>query len=389
MRVLSVIHGPAFGGAHNQARVLRRPLEERGIETLVVLPQEASNAAEILRKAGVEVLTRPLHRLRATINPKPNLALAAALRREVAGLGSLIREHRIDVVQSHGATNPHGALAARRAGVASLWQIFDTRAPMALRRLVMPMVVRLADASTVWGQELARVHPGLTDLGERLTVVYPPVEQDRFAPDSERRASARAELGVADGELLVGSVGVLNPQKGHEYTIKAAAMVRSQRPETRFRILGTSSPAHSAYETGLREEIRRSGLSDVLSIVDPGSRVDHLIQAFDIFLMTSVPRSEGMPTVILEAMSCAKPVIATDVGATAELVVRGETGVIVEACATEQIAAALLALCEDKALRTQLGKSGRHRAQEVFGLERLADLHADAYAIAVQHQRSL
>ena len=388
MRLLSVIHGPAFGGAHNQARCLNGPLRERGCETTVVLPSEAKAAATRLRAAGVEVVTLPLHRLRATSSVRVQAEFALGLRSEVRMLTELVEELEIDVVQSHGATNPHGAAAARKAGAASVWQLFDTRAPMALRRLAMPYVVRRADAMTTWGRELARVHPGAERLGDRLTVVYPPVEEPRFRPDPAKRAEARERLGIAEDAPLVGSVGVLNPQKGHEHTIRTADKVRRVHPAARFRILGASSPAHGAYERELRKEARRRNLDASLAFIDPGSEVDVLMQAFDLFLMTSVPRSEGMPTVILEAMTCGKPVVTTDVGAVRELVADGQTGMVVEPLDTDAIAAAVIQLLGDADRRRELGANGRRRAVGEFGLERLADLHASAYETALAHRAS-
>jgi glycosyltransferase involved in cell wall biosynthesis len=385
VRVLSVIPGPAFGGAHNQALTLHEPLANRGIEVSVVLPEEAERAAARLRSGGMHVETRSLHRLRATRDPQEHLALAKSFGPEVRELAALVHELGADVVQSHGVTNPHGAVAARRARVASVWQIFDSRAPIALRRAIMPFVLRLTDASTVWGHALARMHPGLERLGDRLTVVFPPVDMGRFATAAESRAAARAELGVNDDQVLVGSIGVLNPQKGHEYTIRTAAAVQRLGVNARFRILGASSPSHGHYEADLRREIGELGLEEVISVVDPGTRIAELIQAFDVFLMTSVPRSEGMPTVILEAMACAKPVVATDVAAVGELVEHGVTGYLVAPRDIDAIASRVIDLCSDHSRREQMGERGRALAQSAFSLDRLADLHASAYAAAVEH----
>jgi glycosyltransferase involved in cell wall biosynthesis len=385
MRILSVIPGPAFGGAHNQAVVLNGPLRDRGAETVVALPQEAEAAAARLRAGGLEAVTLPLHRLRATRRLQPHVELLKTVRGEVGALSQIVRDREIDVVQSHGITNPHGALAARKAKVASVWQIFDSRAPLPVRRAAMPAFLRLADASTVWGRALAAMHPGIEKLGTRLTFVYPPVDPGRFLPDQRRRDAARAEMGVAPDELLVGSVGVLNPQKGHEFTIRAAAALSRTRRDIKFRILGASSPAHGDYERSLYGEIEALGLRDVVSIQDPGARVSDLIQAFDIFLMTSVPRSEGMPTVILEAMMCGKPVVATDVAAVAELVDDGGTGFIVPPEDVGSIASRVGHVGSDAALRATLGERARDHALAHFNLDRLADLHLSAYEKAIAH----
>lgn len=387
IRLLSVIHGPAYGGAHNQAVRLRAPLERRGIETVVVLPEEAGAAADKMRRDGLEVIQTPLHRLRATTSLRVQGRFLSELRADQQRLSDLIAERAIDVVQVHGATNPQGALAARRNGAAVVWQIFDTRAPLPLRRIAMPLVVRLADAMTVWGRELARVHPGAERMRERLTIVYPPVDSRDFAADEAVRESSRAELGIPPGGKVVGSVGVLNPQKGHEYMIRAAELVRRRRDDVHFRVLGGPSPAHAAYERELLEEVAARGLSDYFHFVDPGGRVADLLQAFDVFAMTSVPRSEGMPTVILEAMMSEKPVVATDVGAVTELVEPGATGMVVEPLRPELVAAEVDRLLDDPDLRLRIASAGHARAQREFSLEGLADLHAMAYRQAIEYRQ--
>ncbi|MDQ3728732.1 MAG: glycosyltransferase family 4 protein [Actinomycetota bacterium] len=367
---------------------LKGPLERRGVETVVILPQEAGDAAARLRVEGVDVAQMPMRRLRATADPRVQLHFLATLRKDLNRLSALIADRGIDVVQVHGATNPQGAIAARKQGAAVVWQLFDTRAPMVLRRMAMPLVVGLADAMTVWGRELVRVHPGAERLGERLTTVYPPVDPAEFAPaSSASRDEARAELGVPPDAELVGSVGVLNPQKGHEHLIRAAELVREQHENVYFRVLGGASPAHATYERSLRNELEARGLADRFEFVDPKDSVARLMQAFDVFAMTSVPRSEGMPTVILEAMMCGKPVVTTDVGAVRELVEIGVSGLVVEPLRPELIAAALGRLLGDEKLRERIGEAARSRAQSEFSLDRLADRHVAAYRQAIDHRR--
>jgi len=88
------------------------------------------------------------------------------------------------------------------------------------------------------------------------------------------------------------------------------------RPDAVVRILGAPSPPHAAYERGVWEEATQLGLGDPrdFDVTDPGQRVPELIHAFDVLALTSVPRSEGMPTVILEAMAAGLPIVVTEVG---------------------------------------------------------------------------
>ena len=383
--VLAVIHGPVYGGAHNQLAVLREPLAERGIEIEAVLPASAETAALRLRSAGVTTHQIPLGRLRASPNPAAQLRFAAGARADVRRIRRLIGDRGAGVVQVHGVQNPQAALAARaEGGVGVSWQLLDTRAPMALRRATMPLVSRLSDSMTTWGEALADSHPGARRLGARRITVYPPVRESAFSPDQQARARARAELGVEADQVLVAAVGVRNPQKGHEWFVRAAALLAPRFPQARFLVIGAPSPSHSDHMAEVVGEAERAGLlaGDVLGFVDPGARVAELTQAIDVLAMSSVPRSEGMPTVILEAMTNATPAVATDVGATGELIEDGVSGLVVGAQDPEAMADAIGGLLADPARREAMGSAARERASRRFGLERLADLYAGAYELA-------
>jgi len=387
--VLSVIHAPAFGGAHNQAQRLARPLRDRGVEVAVALPTEAEAAAARLRGRGVEVRLTSLGRLRETARPDALVHFLAGVPGDVRRLADLAEHAGADVIQVHAVQNPQGALAARRVGAAVVWQLLDTRAPMTLRRAMMPLAARYADVIVSWGERVAAQHPGADRFGERLVIVYPPGEADELAPDPARRRVARQRLGVAGTQPLVATVGVRYPPKGHLDFVRAAGVVHRRRPDCAFRIIGAPSPAHPGLDNRLRAEAERLGLAlgQSIDLVDPGDDVATLIQGIDVFLMTSPARSEGMPTAILEAMLAAKPVVATDAGATRELVIDRETGMLVPPGDPERVAAAVLRLLEDQELRAGVAAAARARALADFDLDSLADRHLRAYEAALAHRR--
>jgi glycosyltransferase involved in cell wall biosynthesis len=219
-------------------------------------------------------------------------------------------------------------------------------------------------------------------------IVYPPVAAGELAPDPVRRRIARERLAVAEDQPLVGTVGVRYPPKGHLDFVRAAAVIRRRRPDASFRIIGAPSPAHPRLDDRLCGEAERLGLPPgTIDFVDPGEDVATLIQGLDVFLMTSPGRSEGMPTAILEAMVAAKPVVATDVGSTRELVVDEETGILVRPGDPEQVASAVLRLLEDQELRKGFAAAARRRALADFDLESLADRHLRIYEAALARRR--
>jgi glycosyltransferase involved in cell wall biosynthesis len=389
MNVLVVIHYPVFGGPHNQALLLARWLEPHGVSMTVVLPTERGSAAERLADAGVDVMQTELHRLRASPNPVEQIRFLTTMPREITTLRHVVRDREIAVVQVGGLVNPHGAIAARLEGVPVVWQILDTRPPMALRRAMMPLVLRLSDAVMTTGRRVATVHPGAESLGERLWPFFPPVEPEHFSPRESERDGARAEFGFAPSDLVLVGVGNLNPQKGHEHLLKAAALARRTRPEIRVLVVGGSHPTHHRYEEGLHRLAGELDLQMGKDVVFAGALPDvrPALAAADLFVLASVPRSEGAPTAIGEAMMMELPVVATDVGAVREVVDDGRTGFVVPPLDAQALADAVLRILGDDEARASFGSRGRARAIERFSAEECARVHLEAYEYVLRNRR--
>jgi glycosyltransferase involved in cell wall biosynthesis len=386
LRLLYVINGAVFGGAHNQAVRLTPLLGERGWDTVVVLPDEQGDALGRLRANGIDVVTVPLDRLRMTPDVRSQARLLSRFRAQVSNLSRLLRERQADIAQLPGVTSPQSAVAARTEGVAVVWQLLDTRPPQLLRRAAMPVVRRLADVVMTTGVEVARHYPGTSALGDRWVPFVPPVDPAEFRPDDARRLSSRAVLGVDAAQAVIGTVGNRNPQKGHEYLIRAMSMVRDRHPEAVLRARGNTSPVHSAYEAKLQRELGAAGLDATsLDRVDDGMGVAGTLPGFDIFVLSSVPRSEGLPTAIVEAMACGLPVVATDVGGVRELVDDGKTGYVVPPRDHQAIGTAISRLLADPELRSAFGRRARQRMEQRWSLDSCVDAHLRAYEIALAH----
>jgi glycosyltransferase involved in cell wall biosynthesis len=388
VRLLSIISGALYGGAHNQAARLAKPLAEHGYVTRVLLPDEPGNAAERLEQSGVAVSMAPLRRPRAAASWKDNIATMARARDEVQTLRLAMRAEATDLVQIHGL-NLYGAIAARAEGLPLVWQLLDTRPPLALRTAMMPAVRFLADVVMTTGLTVAAAYPGALRLGRRLVPYIPPVDVDEFEPRPRLRSAVRAALGVPDGAVLVGSVANRNPQKGHEYLLRAGAMARERDGRVVVRIRGEPSPGHPDYEAQLQRALAASGLgASALGSMEEGLTTAELMSAFDVFVLASVRRSEGLPTVLLEAMASGVPVVTTEVGGVREIVTDGVTGRVVPPEDPPALAEALLEMARNDDLRSSMKQHARRLAVAQWNTGRCAETHIKAYAMARDlHQR--
>ncbi len=385
MKVLSVVHSPFFGGPHNEVLRLKDPLARRGWEIEIAVPDESGSAAARLEEAGVTVYALPLSRLRASPDPRLLLRFGRDFHPTVRRLEDVIARSGADVVQIGGLVNPHAALAARRRGVAVVWQIVDTRAPAPLRHAAMPLVRRLADAVMFDGEALVELHGGRESLPVPAFVYFPPVDTTRFVPSAERRRAVREEHGIPADAPVMGTVSSLNPMKGLEYFLDAAAEVAAARPEAWFVVVGGAPGTHLAYQEKLRERAARLALPNPVLFSGERSDVERWYPAFDVHVIASLPRSEGTTTTALEAQSCGVPVVATRVAAVAEVVDGGITGLLVPPERPSAIADAVNRLLGDESLRARMGEAGRRAATERFDADRVTDVYVEAYQAALSH----
>jgi glycosyltransferase involved in cell wall biosynthesis len=387
LRVLWICHYPVFGGPHNYALQLARPLAERGVEIVFLLPDEPGDALDRLRDGGVETVQLPLDRLRGGRDPRPNARLLMRFRREVRAIGALAAERSSDLLLVSGLANPQGAVAAHSQRLPLVWQILDTRTPPALRRAVMPLVRRYADAVMFNGKALIELHCGRRPLRQPSLVFPSPVDTVRHQPSSETRNATRRSLGIPPDALFVGTVANLNPQKGIEFFIRAASIIYRSRPDAWFLIFGSSYETHRRYRERLENEMRGSGVPAERFILRSG-RPDDFYPALDVKLITSVPRSEGTTSTAMEAGAAGVPVVATDVGAVSEVVEEGVTGLVVPPQDHRALAEATLRLAADPQLSARMGAVARERAVERYSLEPVLEIYLRAFEAARAHARS-
>jgi glycosyltransferase involved in cell wall biosynthesis len=387
MRLMSVIHFPQYGGPHNANALLIPMLRMDDIETTVVLPDSPGNAAGLLRERGIDTVQMSLSRLRAVSDPATHIRFTRQFRSEVRQLRGLMRALKVDVVMVNGLVNPHAAVAGRLENVPVVWQLLDTFAPMTFRHLMMPFVTRLADVIMSTGRAVAEAHPGTSKLGERLVVFFPPVDTARFVMTETSRRNARSRLNIPQDCLVVGSIANINPMKGHDIFIRAAARLRRLRPGTRFLILGAQAANHAAYIDALWSSAAQLGLElgRDLVVADPGRDVAGTAPALDVFWLTSNPRSEGVPTVIGEAMALELPVVASRVGSVGEAVNDGVTGRLVPTRDPDALVAATLPYLDDFFLRQSVGRSARARAERLYSPRLCAERHELAFGRAIEH----
>ena len=300
--------------------------------------------------------------------PRTEMDLSAAWQ-----LSRLLRQLRPTVVHAHDA---HGvamaALARSMAGSVSPTRFVAARrvdfhvGANALSRWKYRQVECFVCASVCIRSMLTK--DGIAS--DRTTVVYEGVDFERI--DAAPLVDVHKELWLPHGAPLVGNVAALVPHKGQRYLIDAAARVVRAVPDARFVVVGGGELAKT-----LQRQIKHLHLEKHVFLTGFRPDVLSLLKSFDLFVMSST--TEGLGTSVLDAMACGRAVVATKAGGLPEMVVNGETGLLVPIRDHDALADAIVHLLRNEAQRDQFGQAGLARARRVFNAQRMVDETLNVY----------
>jgi glycosyltransferase involved in cell wall biosynthesis len=305
-------------------------------------------------------------------------------RAQVSRLSDFLTRVQPDIV------NPHlfrstvvAAPLARMRGVRAVvetyhgregWRHGFPRGTFLPDRLVSRFVDRVIAVS-----EAARhflVH-GKGYAADKIVVVPNGRDLARFRPGTHRTAG-RKELGLDGAVPLVGVLGRLEAQKGHTFLLAAWPAVIREFPDARLLVVGDGS-----LRAALEAQARALGVAESIVFVGFRADVPALLDTIDVLALPSL--YEGMPLTAIEASAMARPVVATAVDGTPEVVRDGLTGYLVPPRDPAALARRLAALLRDPGAATRMGQAGRDLVLARFGLTRQVEATARVYHAVLGH----
>jgi glycosyltransferase involved in cell wall biosynthesis len=197
---------------------------------------------------------------------------------------------------------------------------------------------------------------------DRIKVIYQGVDLSVFNPDKytlEDRKKTRSELGIVDTSTVIASIGRLVESKRHSILLHSAKQVIERHPEVSVMIVGAGGE-----ENNLRKLAKELNIAEKTIFTGFRDDVVNIMNSIELLVHPSVV--EGLGLVIMEAMAMLKPVIATAVGGIPEVVVDGETGILIPADDCESLTEAILRMLSNRQIMLQMGKAGRKRIELYF-----------------------
>ncbi|NLZ07640.1 MAG: glycosyltransferase family 4 protein [Phycisphaerae bacterium] len=377
---MKCIADPRFGGPHRLSFAIAERLQAEGIETIFLFGPETDESGPACPFEHVHLRHLLfLRRRRPILNL---LAFLLWLPWNLLRIRRTIRSRQIDVVDVDGVLNVPPALTAWLCRVPVLW-CYNDHLPGTVKLMLLPLVARLATRIVIQGECLRQArtasHPLLQ---QKATVLHTGVDTTVFDPDrydAEARRRVREQWHIPPGGPLIGIIGNLNPFKGHEDFLKAAARIKERTPDARFIVVGRRLTTAPGYWERLQQLTAALGLERDVICTGFCDDIPSMLAALDVFVLASI--RESCPNAVLEAMAMKVPVVATDVGAVSELVADGLTGTVVPPHDPEAIARAVLDhLAKTPEQVEAMTGAARRRVQTEFSLDRIARRQQELYA---------
>ncbi len=273
---------------------------------------------------------------------------------------TLVQDNDIEILQSHGyKSHLLCYLLHRKTGLPWIafvhgWTLENLR----IRAYTLLEHLLLFKASEVVAVAQSLRQRLFSPVAKRARVIT-----NALAPQelviTESREQVRQKLGIASDALVVGLMGRLSPEKGHELFLQALAAARTQGANLHALLVGDGQEKEH-----LQNLVKKLQLEDFCTFTGHVRDTANYYQAMDIQVMPST--TEGMPNAALEGMYMGLPLIATSVGGIPEVVLHEETGILFPSGHVKALEAALLRLAQSPETCERMGKAGKARVEEHF-----------------------
>ena len=361
------------GGAERQASELMKRLDRQKFKVSLILMEAAAEDRLPECIDQFEILNI------AQAGASKWLRRTPSLLRAVVRLRKCLRSWRTDIL--HAFLPGPSILAAFAGRIAGVPIVIGSRRSLPdfyragrglIPRAVDTLAFRMAHVNL---GNSAAVTSGMVAAGcplNKCRTIFNGVDTDRFRPDLPR--VWRAEMRWSADEIVLGMIANFRPCKRHSDLLDAAVLLLNHHPRLKFVMVGAD--AGNRAET--QEKMRALGLTENVVLLDGQRCPERIFAALDIYVCAS--DTEGFSNVLLEALSCGKPVIATNVGGNPEIIAHGENGFLVPPRSPQSIAEAAEVLIGDSGKRAVMGARGREVVKQKFSLQQMVAEHEQLYA---------
>ncbi|WP_314828621.1 glycosyltransferase family 4 protein [Streptococcus cristatus] len=367
-RILYLHAGAEMYGADKVLLELVKGLNPQEFEAHVILPNDGV-LVEALRQVGaqVSVLHYPILR-RKYFNPKGIVEYLKSYRCYSQKIAQYVRENGIDLVHNNTTAVLEGIYLKRKVKLPLIWHVHEIIVkPKAISDFINFLMGRYADKIVTVSQAVAsHVNQSPFIKEGQIQVIYNGVDNAVYHP--MQASAVREKFGIPEDALVIGMVGRVNAWKGQGDFLEAVTPILEHNPNAIAFLAGSAFAGEEWRVEELESKIAKSSVVSQIKRIDYYEHTTELYNMFDIFVLPST-NPDPLPTVVLEAMACGKPIVGYRHGGVCEMVAEGTNGLLASPGQAQKLSDAILELVSDSAKRFQFGEASVKRHRELFSLD--------------------
>lgn len=364
IKVLFISHSALIAGAETCLLTLLKYLNKDLFDPVVILPSEGP-LRNSFQEFGIKTYVSGLEWCVRV--PEAHNYSNSSISKRVSDLLIIFDIEKPDIIHTNTSVICEGALAAKIKGIPHIWHLHEKLQghPSLVSVLPLPLLYemigslsdRVVAVSNGVKTQVVKYFPSRI-----VDVIYNGIDTSSFEFSS--KSSIREELSISNDEVIAVTVGSIIKEKGYDNLLAAAFFVQKSNPKIKFVVAGGGDPKTVlAY----KEKTRRLGLNHTVFFLGFRKDIPQLLAASDFIILPSL--TEAFPLVILESMAAHKPVIATDCGGPAEIILDGTTGFLVQVNDPRAMADRILTLAANPHEIVTMGENGFRRFSENYTAE--------------------
>lgn len=365
MNVLILHSSSDLYGASKILLIVIQNLINNGFEPTIVLSENGPLVQEI-ENMGVEVHIIRLGILRRKyFSPKGIINRINVISSSWKKLQPIIHQKKIQTIYSNTTGVLIGAFLARKYKLNHIWHVHEIiNDPLLFVKFIGYLLNAYSTKVIVVSESVKNCWQKYVS-NEKLIRIYNGIDYSFYI---DRPITIKHELNIPEDFLVIGMIGRVHYWKGQDYFLKIAGELCRNNKNLCFVMAGDAFPGYEYLYKKLDDIIKEEKLTE--KVYNLGYRTDiaNILNSVDIFILPST-LPDPFPTVLLEAMATAKPVAATSHGGSTEMIVDGESGMLIPFDDAIKAAEKIQEIVADKSKREEMGLNARIRVVNNFSLE--------------------
>lgn len=286
------------------------------------------------------------------------------LSRGIFKLNKLLKEKNVHLIYcADNLSKLIGGIAGKMSGVKVVAHCHDDFKEDALGKIMKVFYLLLLDRILTVSEKVRKFFTVRGRISPKAITIYNGIDSEVFNL-SKVDDNLRIELGLKDDAIVLGSIGVLEKDKGQRYLFEAMTRLKSEGIDNIICVVCGTGPQ----EAELKEFVQRSGIGDEVLFLGFRDDIPKILKITNIVVITSLT-IESFSMIAVESMAMKVPVIATDIGGLPEVIDDGKTGILVPPADIDSLCRAIRYLIKNTDIRLKMGEDGRRRVIEHFTIE--------------------